>query len=92
MNSRSKRAREIQEEINRILFQSWDPIGMNDCLPPDEYESYVAPVYRALVDGATEADIISVLTNLESHIGCRAGWPDKRKTAMQLCALYVRLQ
>jgi hypothetical protein len=30
MNERSKDAREIQDAINRIVFESWDPIGMND--------------------------------------------------------------
>jgi hypothetical protein len=44
------------------------------------------------VNGAKEADIVSVLTELESQIGCRARWPDKRKAAMQLCALNVGFQ
>jgi hypothetical protein len=91
MDARAKRARVIQEEINRILFESWDPIGMSDVLPQDEYASYVGPVYRALVNGANEAEIISVLTGLESNIGCRARWPDKRKAAARLCAVSVNL-
>jgi hypothetical protein len=91
MSPKAIRAREIQEQINRILFESWDPIGMNDVLPEDEYGSYVGPVYRALVDGADEAEIIAVLTQLESQIGCRARWPDKRKAAMQLRALNLSL-
>ena len=90
MNRRSKDARGIQDAINRILFESWDPIGLNEVLPEDEYNSYVGPVYRALANGAGEAEIISLLTELESQIGCRARWPDKRKAAMQLCALNVR--
>jgi hypothetical protein len=89
MNQRSKDAREVQDAINRILFESWDPIGMNDVLPQDEYENYVGPVYRALSTGANEAKIIAVLMELESQIGCRARWPNKRKAAVQLCALKV---
>ena len=91
MDRKSKDAREVQDAIDRILFESWDPIGMNNVLPRDEYESYVGPVYRALSNGADEAKIIAVLTELESQIGCRAGLPDKRKAAMQLCALNVKL-
>jgi hypothetical protein len=91
MNPKAKRGREIQDQINRILLESWDPIGMNDVLPQDEYESYVGPVYRALINGADESEIIAVLTHLESQIGCRARWPDKRKAAMQLRALNLSL-
>jgi len=92
MDARSKRAREVQAEINRILFEIWDPIGMKDALPPDEYNAYVGPVYRALSNGANEAEIISVLTRLESHIGCRAQWPDKRKAAARLCAVNLSIK
>ena len=91
MSTKSKRARQVQDQINRILFESWDPIGMKDVLPTDEYEGYVGPVYRALVNGADEAKIIALLTQLESQIGGRARWPDKRKAAMQLRALNLSL-
>jgi hypothetical protein len=91
MDAKTKRAREVQEEINRILFESWDPIGMNAALPPDEYGAYVGPVYRALANGADESEIISVLANLESQIGCQARWPDKRKAAARLCAVSLSI-
>lgn len=35
--------------INTILWQDWDPIGCG--VPEDEYESYVWPVYKLLIDG-----------------------------------------
>jgi hypothetical protein len=91
MDSRSKRARELQAAINDILFQSWDPIGMNDVLPKDEYESYVGSIYRALVDGAKEFRILRLLTQLESSIGCRAPLKRKQEAVRRLCALDVRL-
>ncbi|MBL8542173.1 MAG: hypothetical protein JNJ63_00050 [Hyphomonadaceae bacterium] len=36
--------------INQILWRDWDPIGCG--VPEDEYESYVWPVYKLLIDGA----------------------------------------
>ena len=35
--------------INTILWKDWDPIGCG--VPEDEYESYVWPVYKLLIDG-----------------------------------------
>lgn len=34
--------------INTILWRDWDPIGCG--VPEDEYESYVWPVYKLLID------------------------------------------
>ena len=36
--------------INAILWRDWDPIGAG--VPEDEYESYVWPIYKLLMDGA----------------------------------------
>ena len=37
--------------INTILWKDWDPIGCH--VPEDEYEDYVWPVYRLLMEGAS---------------------------------------
>ncbi len=65
MKERSKKAIEIQESIRRILFYDWDPIGINDLAPDDEYDSYVGGVYRLLASGASENQIIEHLHQLE---------------------------
>jgi hypothetical protein len=91
MSPKAKRAREIQEAINRILYESWDPIGLRDELPLDEYNSFVGPIYRALANGGSEADIITVLSRLESDIGRKTPWTDKRQAAVKLFALKVSL-
>ena len=36
--------------INTILWKDWDPIGAG--APEDEYESYVWPIYKLLIEGA----------------------------------------
>ncbi len=65
MKRRSKKAIEIQESINQVLFYDWDPIGINDLAPDDEYNSYVGGIYRLLASGASEFQIIEHLHQLE---------------------------
>ena len=40
-------------EVDRILWEDWDPIGvMSDPeWPRDEYDSYIGDIYRFLVRG-----------------------------------------
>ncbi len=57
MNELSKKAIKIQESIRHILFYDWDPIGINDLAPDDEYDSYVGGIYRLLASGASECQI-----------------------------------
>lgn len=45
--------------INSILWTDWDPIGCG--VPKDEYESYVWPVYKLLIDGAPREDVVAYL-------------------------------
>lgn len=64
MTKRDERAREIQESIRHILFYDWDPIGVNDLAPDDEYDSYVGGIYRLLASDAAEYQIIEHLQRL----------------------------
>jgi hypothetical protein len=45
--------------INTILWQDWDPIGCG--VPEDEYESYVWPIYKLLIDGAPPEEVAEEL-------------------------------
>lgn len=45
--------------INAILWRDWDPIGCG--VPEDEYESYVWPVYRLLINNAPREAIADYL-------------------------------
>jgi hypothetical protein len=92
MDRRSRQARRIYSAINEILHTHWDPIGFNEALPKDEYESYVAAVYRALADGKSEAELVSLLAKLEDDaIGLGTPWPQKRDVARRLLALDIRI-
>jgi len=45
--------------INTILWTDWDPIGCG--VPEDEYESYVWPVYKLLIDGKGAGEVADYL-------------------------------
>jgi hypothetical protein len=36
---------ELFKRIDDILWFDWDPIGINDDAPRDEYESYTPPIF-----------------------------------------------
>lgn len=92
MDRRTRRARQSHSAINEILFTYWNPIGMNDALPKDEYQAYVADVYRALVNGKSEWGLVSVLTAIENEkIGVRAPQKRKAEAARRLRDLDIKL-
>jgi hypothetical protein len=74
--------------INTILWKDWDPIGCG--VPEDEYESYVWPVYKLLIDGAPRADVTAYLRwAADENITCPV--PENRLVAVvdKLMALGV---
>jgi hypothetical protein len=92
MDHKARQARQIYSAINQILFTYWDPIGINDVAPKDEYEAYVADVYRALVNGKSERGLVGLLTSIENKsIGLRAPLSRKTEAARRLRALDIRL-
>jgi hypothetical protein len=63
--SKRQEAANIMESIRSILFCDWDPIGVNDLAPNDEYDAYIGGVYRLLVSGISEAELSEHLRQLE---------------------------
>lgn len=61
------RAIEIQDSIRRVLRLEWDPIGVED--PGggsvDEYDAYIAPIYRVLVTSRSTEVLIERLQRIE---------------------------
>lgn len=39
--------------IAAILWNEWDPIGINDIAPRDEYNSYISEILQLLKNGAS---------------------------------------
>jgi len=49
------------DAIRRILIDDWDPIGIQGAGPEDEYDSYIAGLYRLLIRKPSENEIIEHL-------------------------------
>ncbi|MBN8531430.1 MAG: hypothetical protein J0L97_06170 [Alphaproteobacteria bacterium] len=66
--------RALRTEIDRLLWEEWDPIGVNDAPEArDEYRSYAGGVCTMLWDGKTRDDILAYLHWAESdHMGTGA--------------------
>lgn len=45
-------------KVDRLLWEDWDPIGVNECAPPDEYRMYVSDVV-ALLQGDASVEVIA---------------------------------
>jgi hypothetical protein len=64
----ASRALEIYDSIRTVLVRDWDPIGIASELHlRDEYDAYIAPVYRILVGTRSEDDLVECLRRIESN-------------------------
>ena len=81
------------DSIRAILFEHWDPIGVNENQNlRDEYDSYIAPVYRLLTEGASAAKITDYLFKLEHELGMPAKSKDHLPPIVRkLQALNIKL-
>jgi hypothetical protein len=74
--------------INTILWADWDPIGCG--VPEDEYESYVWPVYKLLIDGEARDKVADYLRWVaDEHIAVSV--PDDRLQAVVDKLMALRL-
>ena len=88
MESREKRAEEIQEAIRQVLLVDWDPIGVSG-LPEaqDEYDGYIGEVYRWLANGLDRRDIARCLLELETgQMGLSCGDFEKHNQVLLVVA------
>jgi hypothetical protein len=92
-DSRESRAATIQDSIRQVLLRDWNPISFGEALPADEYDSYIAPVYRILVGTRSEQELIECLFRIERDtIGAPCESAEQlRPVARRLLELDVRL-
>jgi hypothetical protein len=92
-NSRKSRAALIQDAIRKVLRRDWDPIGLGDALPEDEYDAYIAPVYRILSGNRSEPDLVECLSRMEADVigAPRESTERLQSIARTLLAIDVRL-
>lgn len=59
--------------IDDILWFDWDPIGINDMAPRDEYQSYVPEIFALVKANADRHEIAKRLFKLETENMCIDG-------------------
>ena len=75
MNQLNLKQKEFYKIISKILWEKWDPIGINDGDNEfdDEYDSYVPHIYRLAIEGHDAIRIASSLSStIEQNIGLSA--------------------
>lgn len=54
----------------RVVIWEWDPIGVAEMAPDDEYDCLIAPIVRQVIAGASQTVITEFLRHeLGSHFG-----------------------
>jgi hypothetical protein len=79
-------ARALAERVGAVLWEVWDPIGVN-AVPEtrDEYESYAPELARMLGDGASDEALAAHLRELAEGFG--VAWVDPERTRRTVAAL-----
>jgi hypothetical protein len=57
----------LYKKIDNILWFDWDPIGINDLAPRDEYQSYVPEILRLVKSKSDRHEIANRLHKLETE-------------------------
>jgi hypothetical protein len=57
--------KELYQAIDEILWNDWDPIGVNKTAPRDEYQSYTPTILNLKIRGADKETIAKKLFEIE---------------------------
>jgi hypothetical protein len=86
--------KQLIDALNTVLFEEWDPIGLNaagDGWPRDEYETYVPHIVTLLTSSSSDADIAAHLADLESQeIGVAASPLESRLQIVKRLRVVLR--
>jgi hypothetical protein len=63
----NKEQKELYKTVDEILWNDWDPIGVNDIAPRDEYQSYVHEIFSLLIQNKSEKEIADRLYEIETE-------------------------
>ena len=63
---RKRQARDRIAIVSRLL-REWDPLGIADFAPPDEYDSYAPPIVSLVSDGMNAWQLAHHLTGLQTE-------------------------
>ena len=83
----------IGVQVHKMLWEDWDPIGVNGWGPDDEYDAYVWPIIGKISQGETVEQIADYLDwATTEHMGL-SGEPELvRNSHLVLAAKLVSLR
>jgi hypothetical protein len=59
--------KELYQTIDEILWTDWDPIGINEVAPRDEYQSYTPTILNLKIKGVDSETIANKLHEIETN-------------------------
>ena len=78
---------EVRAEVDRVLWEVWDPIGLNENhLLREEYGQFLDGLLDVLSGGGGVAELEEFLRSCEEQILTEAGDPDRRMATAQAIA------
>jgi hypothetical protein len=76
------------KEVQRILFEDWDPILVNEITNlRDEYDNLVSPIVNMLRSGASVEELTQFLKRAEEELGTFTNEATRASVAEKLRAL-----
>ena len=74
------KSHQVREQISQILWEKWDPIGVNDTPEArSEYDGYVASIFTLLMQGTSDEKIAALLRQHETvNMGLRGSSEEHR--------------
>ncbi len=79
---------QLYKQIDLILWTEWDPIGINNSAPNDEYRSYVPSVYDQLVGRTNAKGLSDLLFKFETT---NIGMPGNREKCDMVAEKLLKL-
>jgi hypothetical protein len=58
--------KDLYKAIDEILWNDWDPIGVNTFAPRDEYQGYTPTIFKLKINGADSETIANTLHQIET--------------------------
>jgi hypothetical protein len=62
----TKEQKDLYKQIDEILWNDWDPIGINDFAPRDEYQGYTPTIFGLKINGDDKETIAQKLYEIET--------------------------
>jgi len=81
-----------RNRVREILLREWDPIGINEICPADEYDTYADKVYVMLLrDDATANAIAAYLLTVATERMGLPNHPDLMRDTQRVAGILAKL-